>query len=58
MATNIHASRLADLERHGILVKRLSEKDKRKEEYVLTEKGLDLIPVLVEMANWGTEHDV
>ena len=58
MATNILASRLADLERQGILVKRLSEKDKRKEEYVLTEKGLDLIPVLVEMANWGTEHDV
>ena len=57
MAINILASPLADLERQGILVKRLSEKDKRKEEYVLTEKGLDLIPVLVEMANWGAEHD-
>src|SRR5437870_11074143 len=57
MATNILASRLADLERQGILVKRLSEKDKRKEMYVLTEKGLDLIPILVEMANWSAEHD-
>src|SRR5438093_234920 len=57
MATNILASRLAHLEHQGLLVKKLSEKVKRKEEYVLTEKGLDLIPVLVEMANWSAEHD-
>ncbi len=57
MATNILASRLAQLEQQGILVKKPSEKDKRKEEYVLTEKGLDLIPVLVEMANWSAEYD-
>ena len=57
MATNILASRLAHLEHQGILVKQLFEKDKRKEEYVLTEKGLDLIPVLVEMANWSAQHD-
>ena len=29
----------------------------RKEEYALTEKGLDLIPVLVEMANWSAQYD-
>src|SRR5213080_2726220 len=57
MATNILANRLAHLENQGILVKKLSEKDKRKEEYVLTEKGLDLIPVLVELANWSAQHD-
>jgi DNA-binding HxlR family transcriptional regulator len=57
MATNILALRLAHLEQQGILVKKPSEKDKRKEEYILTEKGLDLIPVLVEMANWSAEHD-
>ena len=57
MATNILASRLARLEEQGILMKKPSEQDKRKEEYVLTEKGLDLIPVLVEMANWSAEHD-
>jgi DNA-binding HxlR family transcriptional regulator len=58
MATNILASRLAHLEQQGILVKKLSPSDKRKEEYVLTEKGLDLISVLVEMANWCAEHDL
>ena len=57
MATNILANRLAQLEQQGVLVKKLSEKDKRKEEYALTEKGLDLIPVLVEMANWSAEYD-
>ncbi|MEO8954623.1 MAG: winged helix-turn-helix transcriptional regulator [Ktedonobacteraceae bacterium] len=57
MATNILANRLTQLEQQGLLVKKLSEKDKRKEEYALTEKGLDLIPVLVEMANWSAEHD-
>lgn len=57
MATNILASRLAHLEHQGILTKKLSPSDKRKEEYVLTEKGLDLIPVLVEMANWSAQYD-
>ena len=57
MATNILASRLARLEEQGILTKKPSGQDKRKEEYVLTEKGLDLIPVLVDMANWSAEHD-
>jgi DNA-binding HxlR family transcriptional regulator len=57
MATNILASRLARLEQQGILMKQPSSSDKRKEEYVLTEKGLDLIPVLVEMANWSAEYD-
>lgn len=57
MATNILASRLARLEQQGILVKRISASDKRKEEYHLTEKGLDLIPVLVEMANWSARYD-
>ena len=45
------------MEHQGILVKKLSEQDRRKEEYALTEKGLDLIPVLVEMANWSAEYD-
>ena len=54
--TAIFPIRLANL-LNGILVKKPSEKDKRKEEYVLTDKGLDLIPVLVEMANWSAEHD-
>jgi DNA-binding HxlR family transcriptional regulator len=57
MATNILASRLVHLEEQGILVKKPDETDKRKELYFLTEKGLDLIPILLEMAGWGARHD-
>jgi DNA-binding HxlR family transcriptional regulator len=57
IATNILASRLAQLEQKGILVKKHSETDKRKEVYSLTEKGLDLIPILLELASWGAQHD-
>ena len=57
IATNILASRLAHLEQKGIIVRQPHETDKRKEAYTLTEKGLDLIPVLVEMANWSAQHD-
>jgi len=58
MATNILADRLASLEHKGILVKTPHETEKRKERYVLTEKGLDLIPLLVEMANWSAQYDL
>src|SRR5438045_6503902 len=57
MATNILANRLAHLEQQGLRGKKPSASDKRKEEYVLTETGLDLIPVLGEMANWSAGHD-
>ena len=57
IATNILASRLEQLEQKGILVKQPDRADKRKEVYSLTEKGLDLIPVLLEMASWGACHD-
>ena len=57
IATNILASRLAQLEEAGILAKKPYEADKRKDKYVLTEKGLDLIPILIEMGNWGAHYD-
>jgi DNA-binding HxlR family transcriptional regulator len=57
IATNILADRLANMEEKGILVKKPHPKDKRKEVYELTGKGLDLIPILLEMATWGAAHD-
>jgi DNA-binding HxlR family transcriptional regulator len=57
IATNILASRLAKLEQNGILLKKPHERDKRKEVYILTEKGLDLIPILLELASWSAQHD-
>ena len=57
IATNILADRLAHLEATGILVKKRHATDKRKEVYFLTEKGLDLIPILLDLATWGAKHD-
>lgn len=57
IATNILASRLAQLEQSGILVKKPHARDMRKGVYELTDKGLDLIPVLLELANWGAQYD-
>jgi DNA-binding HxlR family transcriptional regulator len=57
IATNILADRLVHLEEKGILLKKRHTTDKRKEVYFLTEKGLDLIPILLDMATWGAKHD-
>jgi DNA-binding HxlR family transcriptional regulator len=57
IATNVLAARLANLEQKGILSKGPHETDKRKEVYTLTEKGLGLIPILLEMSGWSAQHD-
>ncbi len=57
ITTSVLADRLALLVEKGILHKSPSTEDKRREVYVLTAKGLALIPVLVELANWGVAYD-
>ena len=57
IATNILASRLAFLEEQGILSKAPSSADRRKDLYTLTEKGLDLIPILLDIVVWSAKHD-
>ncbi len=53
IARNILANRLARLEQNGILTKTPHPKDGRKDIYGLTERGLDLISLLLDMADWG-----
>jgi Predicted transcriptional regulators len=57
IATNILADRLAFLEKEGILTKSPDPSDKRKELYSLTEKGIDLIPMLLEMISWSAKNE-
>jgi hypothetical protein len=47
----------ADRQAAGILSKQRDPADRRREFYALTDSGLALIPVLVELANWGVRHD-
>jgi DNA-binding HxlR family transcriptional regulator len=57
IATNVLASRLAFLEEQGILSKAPSTDDGRKDFYTLTEKGLDLIPIVLNIVLWSAQHD-
>lgn len=56
-ATNILASRLEHLMAEGILQRAGDGTDGRKAVYTLTEKGLDLIPVIFEIMRWSAKHD-
>ncbi|WP_229750963.1 winged helix-turn-helix transcriptional regulator [Undibacterium terreum] len=57
IATNVLAARLAHLEQRGMLSKGPHPADKRKDIYSLTEKGLALIPILLEMSGWSAQYD-
>ncbi|WP_347557854.1 helix-turn-helix domain-containing protein [Robbsia sp. KACC 23696] len=57
IATNVLASRLSLLEEQGILARTPNPDDGRKDFYTLTEKGLDLIPVVLNIALWSAKHD-
>jgi len=57
IATNVLATRLAFLEEQGILSKAPSPEDRRKDFYTLTEKGLDLIPIVLSIVVWSARHD-
>lgn len=57
IATNVLADRLAQLEKKGILAKKPHPADSRKRSFELTEKGLALIPIVLEMSTWSARHD-
>lgn len=57
IATNILANRLSTLENEKILLKEVSPTNKSKYEYSLTQKGVDLLPILVEIADWGVKYN-
>lgn len=57
IATNILADRLSRLEKVGIIEKIPNPKDKRKDAYRLTEKGVDLLPMLLEIIVWSAKYD-
>jgi DNA-binding HxlR family transcriptional regulator len=53
IATNILSSKLKLLEEVGIVIKTKRPDNKKTNLYLLTEKGLALTPVLVELAIWS-----
>ena len=57
IATNILAARLAMLEEHEIIYKSADPEHSRRSIYRLTEKGIDLLPVIVELSHWMQRYD-
>jgi len=56
IARNILSSRLKNLVEQGILQKRPHPSDRRKEIFTLTSSGMSLIPLILQVADWGIEH--
>ncbi|HLJ25143.1 MAG TPA: helix-turn-helix domain-containing protein [Candidatus Angelobacter sp.] len=56
IASNILADRLQRLVRQGIIVRSQDASHKQKIIYSLTEKGIELLPLLMEMIVWGQKH--
>lgn len=57
IATNILADRLEKLVESDILTRRTDPENKTKKIYSPTQKGLDLIPVMLEIIKWGGTYD-
>ncbi|MDN5202690.1 helix-turn-helix domain-containing protein [Fulvivirgaceae bacterium BMA10] len=56
IASNILASRLQLLEQDGIIYRSKDPQHKQKVIYSLTEKGIDLFPILMENARWSLKY--
>ncbi len=56
VARNVLAARLKTLVDHGVLETRLYSEHPPRKDYVLTQKGRDLAPVIVALKTWGDRH--
>lgn len=56
IARNILSNRLGKLVDHGIMKRQPCEHDRRMVEYQLTEKGVDLLPSMLALRQWGEKY--
>lgn len=56
IASNILAARLKTLVEQDILTRAADPSHKQKAIYSLTERGIQLLPVLAQMGAWGSRH--
>lgn len=57
IASNILTTKLNMLESKGLLSKRQDPAHKKKVIYSLTEKSIDLMPLIVEATIWSVKHE-
>ena len=56
ISSNILADRLRTLVEQGVMTRADDPSHKQKALYSLTERGIQLLPVLAQMAAWGRRH--
>ena len=56
IATNLLSGRLKLLESLDLITKRKLPSNKKENLYLLTEKGMDLTPIILELALWSDKH--
>lgn len=56
IATNILSAKLKFLEEVGLIIKTKRPDNKKTNLYLLTEKGLSLTPILIELATWSDKN--
>lgn len=56
IASNILSAKLEKLVEHGIFKKRMNKEKRSKIDYILTNRGEALRPVVLALGNWGFEH--
>jgi len=57
IASNVLADRLSRLEARGIVERQPHAQDGRRHTYRLTERGIELAPLLLEIILWAVRHE-
>ncbi len=56
IAPSVLSARLKLLESYHLISKRKLPENKKENIYLLTEKGLDLAPIIIEITLWGDKY--
>jgi DNA-binding HxlR family transcriptional regulator len=56
VATNLLAARLKLLESLVLITKRKLPNNKKENVYLLTQRGIDLAPIILELVVWSDKH--
>lgn len=57
IATNVLADRLARLEEDGVIERDIQGAGREAKQYRLTPKGVDLLPVMLDLIDWSASYD-
>lgn len=56
ISTNILAERLKRLVDSGVVLRRENPHDRKRVIYTLSQKGIDLMPAMLDLIEWGIKH--